>query len=89
MKIDVSLVESLIERQFPQWADLPVIEVEPNGWDNRTFRLGERMSVRLPSAASYTGQVEKEHRWLPKLAPSLPIPIPTPLAIGEPAEGYP
>jgi aminoglycoside phosphotransferase (APT) family kinase protein len=51
--------------------------------------LGEQMIVRLPRAAAYAAQVEKEHRWLPKLAPRLPIQIPTPLAIGKPAEGYP
>lgn len=47
------------------------------------------MTVRLPSAAAYSLQVEKEHRWLPKLAPLLPLPIPAPLAMGVPAEGYP
>src|SRR5207249_4836896 len=35
------------------------------------------------------GQVEKEHRWLPRLAPHLPLAIPLPLAKGVPAEGYP
>jgi len=47
------------------------------------------MVVRLPRAAIYAVQVEKEHRWLPQLAPLLPLQIPKPLAMGEPAEGYP
>jgi len=76
-------------RLFPQWAALPVEPVEVDGWDNRTFRLGARMTVRLPSAARYAPQVEKEHRWLLKLAPLLPLPIPVPLAKGVPGEGYP
>ena len=63
--------------------------VEAGGWDNRTFHLGPRMTARLPSAAQYALQVEKEHRWLPKLAPLLPLPIPIPLAKGAPADGYP
>lgn len=87
--IDASLVTRLVDSQFPQWADLPITPAEPDGWDNRTFRLGEDMSVRLPSAEAYTAQVEKEHRWLPILAPRLPLPIPVPLAMGIPAEGYP
>ncbi|MBA3426819.1 MAG: aminoglycoside phosphotransferase family protein [Rubrobacter sp.] len=87
--IDVSLVRRLIATQFPQWADLPIEPVEVGGWDNKTFHLGAHMTVRLPSAASYAQQVEKEHRWLPKLAPLLPLPIPVPLAKGTPAEGYP
>ncbi|CAN7765579.1 aminoglycoside phosphotransferase family protein [Mesorhizobium sp. LjNodule214] len=87
--IDVTLVRRLIAAQFPNWADLPVEPVEPGGWDNRTFRLGDDKSVRLPSAASYVAQVEKEQRWLPRLAPHLPLPIPVPLAKGAPGQGYP
>ncbi|MBZ9874882.1 aminoglycoside phosphotransferase family protein [Mesorhizobium sp. BR1-1-9] len=87
--IDAALVSRLIVAQFPRWRDLVVRPIEPGGWDNRSFRLGDEMTVRLPSAAAYSLQVEKEHRWLPKLAPLLPLPIPIPLAMGAPAEGYP
>jgi aminoglycoside phosphotransferase (APT) family kinase protein len=87
--IDVSLVSRLVATQFPQWADLPIRPVELGGWDHRTFHLGERMTVRLPSAARYAQQVAKEQRWLPRLAPLLPLPIPVPLAMGGPAAGYP
>src|SRR3712207_6233099 len=87
--INVSLVRRLLAAQFPRWADLPIKPVEVGGWDNRTFHLGAQMTVRLPSAAPYALQVEKEHRWLPKLAPLLPLPIPVPLAKGAPTDGYP
>ena len=87
--INVSIVGQLVTAQFPQWADLPIKPVEFDGWDNKTFRLGEDMAVRLPSAEGYSSQVEKEHRWLPRLAPLLPLPIPVPLAMGVPADGYP
>ena len=89
ININERLTSRLIASQFPQWADLPIKPVELNGWDNRTFRLGEDMSVRLPSAAWYAAQVEKEHKWLPKLAPYLPLPIPVPLAMGQPDKTYP
>jgi aminoglycoside phosphotransferase (APT) family kinase protein len=89
INIDVALVRRLVATQFPQWANLPVKPVELDGWDNTTFRLGEDMSVRLPSAEQYALQVEKEQRWLPRLAPLLPLPIPVPLGKGTPAEGYP
>ena len=75
-EIDATLVKQLIRTQFPQWAELPVASIENGGWDNRTFRLGDSMSVRLPSALRYVAQVEKEHRWLPVLRPYLPLPIP-------------
>ncbi len=87
--IGVPLVQRLVSAQFPQWAELPIRPVRFDGWDNRTFRLGEDMSVRLPSAEGYVAQVEKEHRWLPRLAPRLPLRIPVPLAQGAPGEGYP
>jgi aminoglycoside phosphotransferase (APT) family kinase protein len=87
--IDAALVRRLIAAQFPHWSNLTVEPVVPGGWDNRTFRLGERMTVRLPSAEGYVRQVEKEQRWLPILAPSLPLPIPLPRAAGVPGEGFP
>ncbi len=87
--IDVALARRLIDGQFPQWSDLPITTVEFDGWDNRTFRLGPAMSVRLPSGSWYAEQVDKEQRWLPVLAPQLPLPIPTPVARGAPDRGFP
>ncbi|NIK57500.1 aminoglycoside phosphotransferase family protein [Kribbella shirazensis] len=87
--VDADQVRRLVEQQFPQWAGLPVHLVANGGWDNRTFHLGTDMVVRLPSASEYAQAVEKEHRWLPVLAPELPIPIPVPLAKGEPGADYP
>ncbi|MFD0883593.1 aminoglycoside phosphotransferase family protein [Streptosporangium algeriense] len=87
--IDAGLVRRLVAAQFPQWSTLPVTPVEVDGWDNRTYRLGDEMTVRLPTAAGYAPAVGKEHRWLPILAPSLPVAVPTPLAKGTPGEGYP
>jgi aminoglycoside phosphotransferase (APT) family kinase protein len=89
VEIDVSLVSRLVATQFPQWAGLSIKPVEFRGWDNRTFHLGEHLTVRLPSAASYAQQVEKEQRWLSRLAPFLPLPISVPLAMGVPADRYP
>src|SRR5438309_11921201 len=74
--IDATLVRRMVAAQFPRWADLPVRPAAAGGWDNRIFHLGEHMIVRLPSAAAYSVQAEKEHRWLPRLAPLLPLPIP-------------
>ncbi|MCU1550079.1 MAG: hypothetical protein JWR36_639 [Glaciihabitans sp.] len=88
-QIDSGLVTRLIASQFPQWANLPVKSVENDGWDNRTFHLGDDMSVRLPSGNGYVLQVEKEQYWLPILAPHLPLPIPVPLAMGRPSELFP
>jgi aminoglycoside phosphotransferase (APT) family kinase protein len=87
--IDVPLARRLVDRQFPQWRELAITEVEVDGWDNRTFRLGSELTIRLPSGDWYAKQVEKEQRWLPVLAPRLPLPIPAPVAKGAPDDGYP
>lgn len=87
--IDAALVRRLVADQFPQWADLPVTPVKIDGWDNRTYRLGDELTARLPTHESYTAAVHKEHQWLPFLAPALPVPIPEAVAKGEPGQGYP
>jgi aminoglycoside phosphotransferase (APT) family kinase protein len=57
VEIDAALVSRLVGSQFPQWSDLSITAAEPNGWDNRTFRLGPHLLVRLPRAQSYSAQV--------------------------------
>lgn len=86
---DAALVGRLLAAQFPQWAGLPLSPVESAGTDNALYRLGDTQAVRLPRIGWAVDQVEKEHRWLPRLAPSLPLTIPVPLAMGAPGEGYP
>ncbi len=87
--IDAALAARLVAAQFPRWAALPVVPVARQGWDNRTFRLGDTMSVRLPTAPGYVPSVGKEDTWLPRLAPHLPRPVPEPLALGAPTAEYP
>jgi aminoglycoside phosphotransferase (APT) family kinase protein len=86
--IDVGLVRRLIKAQFPQWSDLAVTPVKVDGWDNRTYRLGDSLTVRLPTAAGYAPAVDKEDHWLPLLAPQLPVAVPEPVGKGVPGEGY-
>jgi aminoglycoside phosphotransferase (APT) family kinase protein len=87
--IDVALVGRLLRAQFPQWTALPLEPVHSSGTDNALYRLGSDLVVRLPRIEAATGQVDKEHQWLPRLAPHLPLAIPVPLAKGSPGEGYP
>ncbi len=86
---DASLVRRLLAAQFPKWAGLRVEPVASAGTDNALYRLGGGMVVRMPRIHWAVGQVDKEHEWLPKLAPHLPLAVPIPLARGEPGEGYP
>ena len=87
--IDADLVRRLLTAQFPAWAELSLAPVPSAGTDNALYRLGDDMAVRLPRIGWAVGQVEAELRWLPRLAPHVPLAIPAPLAMGDPGEGYP
>jgi aminoglycoside phosphotransferase (APT) family kinase protein len=87
--VDIPQVERLVAAQFPEWAGRPVTPVPSSGVDNITFRLGDVMLIRMPRFARWTGQVTREQRWLPLLAPNLPLAVPEPLGKGRPGEGYP
>ncbi|WP_345751945.1 aminoglycoside phosphotransferase family protein [Microbacterium rhizophilus] len=89
IEIDEALVAGLVADQFPRWSGLPVRAVPRQGWDNRTFRLGDELCARLPSADGYAAAVAKEERALRFLAGRLDVAVPEVLAIGAPADGYP
>ncbi|GHO46971.1 aminoglycoside phosphotransferase family protein [Ktedonospora formicarum] len=89
VEIGSTLVRRLLAAQFPQWADLPIEPVPSAGTNNALYRLGPDLAVRLPRIEGATGQMSKEHQWLPRLAPHLPLAVPVPLAMGMPGEGYP
>ena len=86
--IDEALVRALLHAQHPDLASLPLTEVG-EGWDNKVFRLGPDLAVRLPRRASTAVMLEHEQRWLPVLAPRLPLPVPAPIRIGGPGDGFP
>lgn len=86
---DPALVRRLLRAQFPQWAALPIRRLASGGTVNALYRVGPELTVRLPLLAGGARTQEQESRWLPVLAPRLPVPIPEVLALGTPAEGYP
>lgn len=86
---DTNLVKRLVRAQFPQWADLPVERLVSGGTVNAVYRLGDALTARLPLTEEGVKALEREERWLSKLAPALPVTIPTVVGRGEPAEGYP
>jgi aminoglycoside phosphotransferase (APT) family kinase protein len=86
---DPSLVRRLLAAQFPQWEELTIEPVPSAGTDNALYRLGDDMVVRLPRHARTNGTLQRERRWLPMLAPHLPLAVPVPLAEGVPGEAYP
>ncbi len=87
--VDTGLVRRLLAAQHPELAGLPLRPVASAGTDNALFRLGDDLVVRLPRIHWAMDDVAKEQRWLPRLAPQLPLAVPEPVAAGRPGEGYP
>ena len=88
VRFDPGLVRGLLRDQAPAYADLPFGAVV-EGWDNTIVRLGERHAVRLPRRAAAAPLIRHEQRWLPVLAPRLPLRVPVPVVAGAPACGFP
>ncbi|MDT7539943.1 MAG: hypothetical protein QOI82_3528 [Actinomycetota bacterium] len=90
-EVDVTdeLVRRLLAAQLPTHGHLPLTRLDTWGTDHVIYRLGDAMSVRLPKIGWAAEQGERESRWLPVLAPHLPVQVPTPAFVGEPAYGYP
>lgn len=83
------LVRELLLDQHPDLAHHPLAPAG-RGWDNLMWRLGDDLAVRLPwQTATADALLLKEHAWLPRLAPQLPLPVPVPQRLGQPSEPYP
>jgi len=86
--VDEDLVRALLAEQHPDLAPLALTEVDA-GWDNTLWRLGDALAVRLPRRESAATLTANEQRWLPELAPRLPISVPAPVRVGHPGGRYP
>lgn len=80
---------ALVVEQFPEWSTMPVSLVVPGGHDNRTFRLGDDLTIRLPTDEGYVAGELKEHAWLSRLASVVPLPIPEVVGAGRPSALFP
>jgi len=89
LNISPDLARNLITEQFPEFAHLPIISVEKQGHDNRTYRLGNDMLIRMPTDDSYALKVPKEQKLLPRLASHLTTNIPVPVKMGVASTEFP
>lgn len=87
--IDLPLVRALVDHALPEAAGLPLSRLASSGSSNALFRLGRSLLVRLPRQPGGTVTIEKEVRWVPQVAQSLPVSVPEIVALGDPGLGYP
>ncbi|MCC2316069.1 phosphotransferase [Cellulomonas xiejunii] len=87
-EITEDLVRDLLRDQHPDLAELPLREVD-GGWGNQMWRLGDDLAVRIQRMDKTPDHQLKERRWLPLLAPRLPLPVPVPVRDGAPSARFP
>lgn len=88
IEITADLIDDLLREQHPDLAGRSIREVE-GGWGNQMWRLGDDLAVRMPRMDDAARLQLRERRWLPLLAPRLPLPIPVPVRAGEPSARFP
>ena len=86
--ITASLIRHLLRDQHQDLAELPIRQVA-GGWGNQMWRLGDQLAVRIQHMDTDPDHQLNERRWLPFLAPRLPLPIPVPIRHGEPSKRSP
>lgn len=91
--VTVETVRRLVDEQFPDWASLPVGRVNAEGTVNAIFRLGDRLSARLPLRPAPVDTIRQALRSEADAARLLAgrtrFATPQPVALGEPGSGYP
>jgi aminoglycoside phosphotransferase (APT) family kinase protein len=89
IEIDMRLVHALVKHRLPTCAELALRRLASSGSSNALFRLGDRLLIRLPRQPGGGVTITKEARWLPHIAPHLPVAVPDIIAVCEPACGFP
>lgn len=88
ISVSDATVHRLLADQFPAWSSETLTRLPPSGTDNQLFRLGDDLLIRMPRINWAAAEAERQHYWLPRLAEHLTLPIPAPIALGEPGEDY-
>jgi len=93
LTVTVEMVRELVDGQFPEWAPLPLTPVQSEGTVNAILRIGDTVAARFPLQP---GEVDATRQWLQSEAAAARellgrtrVPVPEPVAIGEPGAGYP
>lgn len=93
LSVSPETVRALVDDQFPAWRGLPVRGIRSQGTVNAVFRIGDRLTARLPLRRAHVGEtrrwLEREARAARELMGRTPCPTPEPVALGEPGHGYP
>ena len=87
--VTAALARALIAAQMPDLAALPLRRVGVAGTDNVLFRLGRDLVARFPRLPHAEVQIAVLARWLPGVAPLVPVDVPLGQRFGQAGPGYP
>ena len=85
--VDAARAAALVGPQFPALRDATVREIA-TGWDNSVMLVGDVL-FRFPRRDIALDGQRRELAVLPLVAPAVPLPVPVPTHLGEPAGDYP
>lgn len=85
--VDRDLAYRLIAGQFNALEPAELRRLSKS-WDNTVWLVDRRWVFRFPRRQMTIPGIEREMAMLPRLAPLVPLPIPTPVFFGRPADGY-
>jgi aminoglycoside phosphotransferase (APT) family kinase protein len=93
VEVTADIVAALVEEQFPQWSGEEVRRLPSTGTVHAIFRIGSGLSARFPlrlaDADETLAVLEREAGASAELARVSRFPVPEPVALGKPGEGYP
>jgi aminoglycoside phosphotransferase (APT) family kinase protein len=88
---EIVVDEPLVRHLLAQFPGLDPQSLRPfaEGWDYSIWAVDERWAFRFPRREMAVPGTRREIAVLPELAPLLPIPVPDPVFVGEPADAFP
>ena len=85
--VDEPLARRLIGEQFPE-VEQRSLQLLGAGWDNTVWLVEEKWVFRFPRREMVIPGLENEMRYLPQIAPLLPLAIPFPTLLGKPSDEF-
>jgi aminoglycoside phosphotransferase (APT) family kinase protein len=88
IQLSIDGARELVTGQFPDHGG-DSFRILSSGWDNDAYLADENVVFRFPRRKVAASLVENEVRFLPLLAPHLPLPISVSRYVGVPSVDYP
>jgi aminoglycoside phosphotransferase (APT) family kinase protein len=88
---DIVVDEDVVRSQLVRFPELAAASLRPlaEGWDRSVWLVDEQWVFGFPRRAVAAPGITREVAFLPRLAPALSLPVPSPRFVGEPTADFP